>query len=454
MEKLCSAFDKTVASGRVANPIGRILALTAIALALVVQDSRAGGLAFDASGNLYLSNQDSVLKFAPDGTKSTFVTGLNNASGLAFDHEGNLFVSDIGTQTIYRVAPDGTKSPFATKILSFGLATDPADNLYATQGSSVDKFAPDGTKSTFASKLGSPRDVVTDAAGNVYVLSASDAHGFSLNKFRPDGKVLGFSIYTPAGKPGGVAIDAAGNIYLTKVVEGKGNQAILKFGQDGAKSTFAAAEDAITLGGIAADAKGNVFVFNGAAMDNDAIRKYDDTGARTVSASPDKQWEYRLVNETYPEITKAGERKVAVDFANMNGKLPDDDNAIVWAPDSKSFSVTYSPPHPSHTSYDTLVIYQLRNDKWVETTPLVDLQSDLSQLAQLGKGRLPKKLSREHAGERDVLQFRKWADANTAIVHVYSEHAEGKASSYDFTLKFDTQGKWKIVEMRPSTAKK
>jgi sugar lactone lactonase YvrE len=68
-------------------------------------------LAFDASGNLFASISDGtsnsgIVEFAPDGTESTFATGLTkNPRGLAFDSVGNLFVAESGI--------GGTSPPFS-----------------------------------------------------------------------------------------------------------------------------------------------------------------------------------------------------------------------------------------------------------------------------------------------------------------------------------------------------
>jgi hypothetical protein len=58
-------------------------------------------LAFDSSGNLFVSTNDfanpgtdTILKFTPSAVKSTFATGLTGPRGLAFDGSGNLFVAE------------------------------------------------------------------------------------------------------------------------------------------------------------------------------------------------------------------------------------------------------------------------------------------------------------------------------------------------------------------------
>jgi len=73
------------------------------------------GLAFDSSGNLFVSIEtftvpgaDSVVYFTPSGAKSTCATGLTNPRGLGFDSSGNLFVAETNP------APDGDILKFPT----------------------------------------------------------------------------------------------------------------------------------------------------------------------------------------------------------------------------------------------------------------------------------------------------------------------------------------------------
>ena len=63
------------------------------------------GLAFDSSGNLFVSIEtftdpgaDSIVYFSPIGVKSTFATGLTTPRGLAFDSSGNLFVAEASAR--------------------------------------------------------------------------------------------------------------------------------------------------------------------------------------------------------------------------------------------------------------------------------------------------------------------------------------------------------------------
>lgn len=77
-----------------------------------------GGMAFDQMGNLFVSDyhSNSILKFTPTGTQSTFAGGLNIPFGLAFDSSGNLFEADCGSNNIYKFAPDGNRSIFASQL--------------------------------------------------------------------------------------------------------------------------------------------------------------------------------------------------------------------------------------------------------------------------------------------------------------------------------------------------
>src|SRR5262245_36806888 len=78
------------------------------------------GLAFDPSGNLFVSagpfvqGEDLILKFAPNGTGSIFVSGLYGPRGVAVDSSGNLFVAELGARDILKFTPDGTGTVFAS----------------------------------------------------------------------------------------------------------------------------------------------------------------------------------------------------------------------------------------------------------------------------------------------------------------------------------------------------
>lgn len=132
--------------------------------------SQSFGLAFDDAGNLYAADTfgQSVFQFTPDGTRSVFVGPSafdpgTGPAGLAFDRFGNLFVSteselpSVDKDTILKFTPQGVRSTFATG-LTFprGLAFDRSGNLFVADvvgpgpPGEILKFTPDGNRSVFA----------------------------------------------------------------------------------------------------------------------------------------------------------------------------------------------------------------------------------------------------------------------------------------------------------------
>ena len=68
-------------------------------------------------------------------------------------------------------------------------------------------------------------------------------------------------------------------------------------------------------------------------------------------------------------------------------------------------------------TFQSIVFYQLRGDKWVALDSPAD-ETKGPQLARFGKGHLPKPFDPRHcAPEWDIMKLRKWSDANTAIVY-------------------------------------
>src|SRR5438094_9010119 len=59
----------------------------------------ARNLAVDDKGNLFVADTDSILKFTPDGKKSTFATGINYANDMSSEERGVVILGD-GNKTI------------------------------------------------------------------------------------------------------------------------------------------------------------------------------------------------------------------------------------------------------------------------------------------------------------------------------------------------------------------
>ena len=177
------------------------------------------GLAFDTSGNLYVSNYNgnTISEVTPGGTVSTFVSsGLDQPEGLAFDTSGNLYVANDGNDTISKVTPGGAVSTFvnATQGLSgpFGLAFDSSGNLYVVNSGNdtISEVTPGGTVSPFVSSgLSGPEGLAFDASGNLYVANWG---GNTVSKVTPGGVVT--TLVSGLSQPSGLAFDSSGALYI------------------------------------------------------------------------------------------------------------------------------------------------------------------------------------------------------------------------------------------------
>ncbi|CAJ0815220.1 NHL repeat-containing protein [Ralstonia flaminis] len=173
----------------------------------------------DASGNLYVSDafNNQIRKITPAGVVSTLAgsttaghaDGTGSAAsfsaprGMAFDASGNLYVADQGNSMIRKITPAGVVSTLA--------------------GSTTRGFA-DGTGS--AASFANPSGVAVDASGNVYV---ADYANNEIRKITPAGVVSTLAGSTTSGSadgtgsaasfngPYGVAVDAGGNVYVADV---------------------------------------------------------------------------------------------------------------------------------------------------------------------------------------------------------------------------------------------
>jgi hypothetical protein len=143
------------------------------------------GVAFDASGNAFVSNSGSpyggggtVTEYAPPYTGPAMLTitnGLSTPSGVAIDSHGNLFVSDRSQDLIDEFAPPYTGVPVATIAAEQpeGLAFDSADDLFAADFNfaAVREYSPpytDGPSVSIAN-MGIPTDVAVAPGGNIFI---------------------------------------------------------------------------------------------------------------------------------------------------------------------------------------------------------------------------------------------------------------------------------------------
>lgn len=138
------------------------------------------GVAFDRAGNLYYSNRVvgdfKVGRITPAGVVSTFASGpaFSSPGGLAFDASGDLFVANLGSSTVARVYPTGDAATFASSLSNcWGLAFDAAGTLLVSEYTAgrISRITPRGSVTTLAAGFSGPLGLAFDAAGALYVVN-------------------------------------------------------------------------------------------------------------------------------------------------------------------------------------------------------------------------------------------------------------------------------------------
>jgi sugar lactone lactonase YvrE len=251
-----------------------LISSVAFAASLGWQEARA------AAGDLYVGGDGDnvVYKFTPNGTRSTFATGVF-ADWVALDAQKNLFVSDTHNKLIAKITPDGTVTVFATgqngeDFVPGGLAFDAAGNLYAANTSNgfIYQYTPAGVRSTFASGISAPAGLAFDKAGNLFVSEVNTGHILEIPPAggAPTLFATGFMV------PEGLAFDSAGTLYEADFGTGR----VLKVASNGTSTVFASS--LVQPRALAFDANGNLFV---STIGNQEIVKIAPDGTQTMFAS-------------------------------------------------------------------------------------------------------------------------------------------------------------------------
>jgi trimeric autotransporter adhesin len=251
--------------------------------ALSAQIGAIQGIAVDRLGNVYLSDTDHhrVRKVQANGIIVTVAgTGeagfsgdggagssaqLNLPYGLTADAAGNLYIADLGNNRVRRVATDGTIATLA--------------------GTGVKGSAGDGGAAN-AAQLMAPRNLVTDASGNLYV---SEFDGHRVRKISLDGKISTVAGIGTAGlrgdggsaataqfnHPAGLALDLGGALYVAD----SSNNRIRKFTPGGTIATVLGASGGITTPrAVAVDGSNTVYVADASST---VVYGYTTSGRKT-----------------------------------------------------------------------------------------------------------------------------------------------------------------------------
>jgi NHL repeat-containing protein len=248
---------------------GTIRKITPAGVVSTFASVAGASLGTDSAGNVYVPEAGTIRKITPDGAVTTLagsagVRGFSDGTGPAAsftapyggasDSEGNVYVVDSAFCTIRKITPAGVVTTVGGVDRDhhgcsgaggevngpFGVATDSADNVYATHANDqvISKMSKIGLGTLFAGTVGvigrtdatgaaatfnRPLGVAADGAGNVYV---ADTGNHTIRKITPDGNVstvvgvAGQEGFAPGPLPGllsspiGVAVSGT-SLYIT-----------------------------------------------------------------------------------------------------------------------------------------------------------------------------------------------------------------------------------------------
>lgn len=274
--------DKDNSRVRKVSPAGIITTIAGIGISSYFGDNGPAtgailngpsAVAIDATGNIFIADQNNnvirkintsgiITRFA--GNASSGFSGdmgpatasqLSFPSGVAVDPGGNVYIADYANSRIRKVSTSGIISTIAGKNTSgysgdggaataaelyhpYAVMADATGNIYFSDcgnncvreispsgiittiaGNGSPAFSGDGGPAT-AARLCSPKSIVKDAGGNIYV---ADSGSSRIRKISTSGIIStfagGFGDGVPATanslNPLGLLTDAAGNVYVS-----------------------------------------------------------------------------------------------------------------------------------------------------------------------------------------------------------------------------------------------
>jgi hypothetical protein len=351
---------------------GRIDALTSVPAPGEPALTRVTGIAFDGTGNLYLSEYEAnrVRRVTPSGIMTTFA-GTGSSYGPRGDG-GPATAATVPFPGSITTAPDGS-----VYVLSDGIRKIGPTGVITTVVGPTAGFAGDGGPAALAA-LSNPRDLATDASGNLYIADAGNRRvrkvstggtistlaGNGYRSFSGDGGpataarlwwlpgalVSGSEGTTvvdagnqrvrridPSGtirtlresSPWGMARDRFGNVFLSE-----GNQ-VVKVTTEGAVTTVAGTGEAGLSGdggpatwarlsgarSLAVDGSGNLYIEDNG---NGRIRRVDPSGTITTFAGS---------REAHLPLGDAESTGKTIERGQFNSMVIAPDGTLFWATD-------------------------------------------------------------------------------------------------------------------------
>jgi len=239
----------------------------------------SGGIALEASGNMYLSlpNSNQVVKQTfSDGrfVQSVLPTSrLSGPQGLAVDGSGSIFIADTGNGRVLREKPSPSgyvESTVASGLsIPMGVSVDGNGTVYIICENGILLIETPARQSynnsnTIYTGLPSASAVAVDADGNIYVVS-NTSNGLVLKEARSGNAYVQSTIPLPSGGvPTGVSLDGFGNLYVVYTDSGQMGDAGQVFMERPTSGGYV--QTTIPAGGlnqpwaIANDPIGNIFI--------------------------------------------------------------------------------------------------------------------------------------------------------------------------------------------------
>ena len=242
-------------------------------VAAIPAGAGGGGIAFDSSGNLYVTGPGGTISVlsncvgsctifgqtVPQDTLTQLFTGLTGAQGLAFDTSGNLYVATANGVTVIASA--------TTTLFGQGFTVDMPKLLFGglTQGYSV---ALDATGNVYVS------DSATQTV-SVYTAAAATIFGQAV-------PALTLTKVAPIQNASGLSFDpATGNLYMT----GFNTVSVLSNSAGSIDGTAVTADTPTLLANGLYSAEGSTFFAGSLYVADQGNSSVDELGAATATIS-------------------------------------------------------------------------------------------------------------------------------------------------------------------------
>ncbi len=174
--------------------------------------------------------------------------------------------------------------------------------------------------------------------------------------------------------------------------------------------------------------------------------------------SPDKKFEYRVVEEEGVIVDNATGQVVFKIEEATSGTLAVESGKVLWAPDSRRFAFNYR----SGGRYYACNIYELAGNEWKALPDLPEKATVVNDMIKRAELRDRKRLGvTKNASRRRIMdewKVRRWINADTLEVSAMSSGSvvtDKKTDDVDyiggavlFTVKCDNRGGWKITRTR------